>query len=508
MPATPVMGRRKSLYDQFGHIRSNFVDTPELPKKTIRRSKSNLRWLVLFLSCFSMFGNYYCFDVVTALAKPLKDTIKMSGFQYNMLYSIYSLPNTVLPLAGGVFVDRIGVNTCILIFVTLLVCGQSIFAYGVMQENYIIMLVGRLVFGFGGECLCVSSSALLAAWFKNKEMGFAMAVNLSIARLGSVANDQISPLLRTNFSLAFAAWFGAMIMGLCLLLTVVLVIVDTRFVAAKQAKGYEVEQVTSGEIFECSDILKFKKIFWLLTASCLVVYGCVIPFNNIAGDFFQDKFDYTETEANALLGIPFAISAAASPFLGGLVDIFGKRGWLFLFASVCLGFAHLMMGLTRIFPVPWLVILGSAYSIYASAVWPGVALVVPEIQLGTAYGVITSVQNSGLAIFPLVVGVINDKTGAYTWVELFFAMLAGIGFVSAIFLVMEDKRTGNRLDSPTAKSKKESMAQVRASIQEGDGTAYTRLDDDQETLVRNTQSNVITSQDDSVIEPVKTPLEV
>jgi len=474
MPATPVMGRRKSMYDQFGHIRSNFVDTPELPRKTIRRSKSNIRWLVLFLSCFSMFGNYYCFDTVTALAKPLKDLTDMSGFQYNMLYSIYSLPNTVLPLAGGVFVDKIGVNTCILIFVTLLVCGQSLFAYGVMEENYYIMLGGRLLYGFGGECLCVSSSALLAAWFKNKEMGFAMAVNLSIARLGSVANDQISPILRKEVSLAFAVWFGAILMGVCLLLTVVLVLVDIQWVKAKEAKGYEVETVTSGEMFEFSDILKFKKIFWILTLSCLVVYGCVIPFNNIAGDFFQDKWDYTETEANALLGIPFAISAVASPFLGGLVDIFGKRAWLFLFASTCLGFAHLMMGLTTIFPVPWLVILGSAYSIYAAAVWPGVALVVPEIQLGTAYGVITSVQNCGLALFPLLVGVINDKTGAYTWVELFFAMLAGCGFISAIFLVCEDSRTGSRLNLPTAKAKK-STVDFKTSVNE---SGYKRLPDD------------------------------
>ena len=36
----------------------------------------------------------------------------MSDVQYNLLYSVYSLPNLVLPLMGGVFVDKIGVNTC------------------------------------------------------------------------------------------------------------------------------------------------------------------------------------------------------------------------------------------------------------------------------------------------------------------------------------------------------------------------------------------------------------
>ena len=109
-------------------------------------------------------------------------------------------------------------------------------------------------------------------------------------------------------------------------------------------------------------------------------------------------------------------------------------------------------------------------------------MVVPEIQLGTAYGVITSVQNTGLAIFPIIVGVINDKTGSYMWVEIFFAMLAGMGFISAIALVMEDKRTGNRLDKPTAKASTPSNADVdvniRASINDASATgAYHRFDE-------------------------------
>ena len=79
---------------------------------------------------------------------------------------------------------------------------------------------------------------------------------------------------------------------------------------------------------------------------------------------------------------------------------------------------------------------------------------VPEIQLGTAYGVITSVQNSGLAIFPLIVSVINDKTGAYTWVELFFAMLAGIGFVSAFFWQWKTQGRATDLIPPLRKQRK------------------------------------------------------
>merc|ERR1719158_2274164 len=99
----------------------------------------------------------------------------MSNLQYNLLYSVYSLPNTVLPLLGGVFVDQIGVYKCIVIFMSFLVLGQSIFALAVSTKTYWLALVGRIIFGFGGESICVASSALLADWFKDKEMAFAMA---------------------------------------------------------------------------------------------------------------------------------------------------------------------------------------------------------------------------------------------------------------------------------------------------------------------------------------------
>jgi MFS family permease len=48
-----------------------------------------------------------------------------------------------------------------------------------------------------------------------------------------------------------------------------------------------------------------------------------------------------------------------------------------------------------------------------------VALVVPEHQLGTAYGIMQSVQNLGLAVITGVAGYIVDQAG-YLLLEVFF----------------------------------------------------------------------------------------
>jgi hypothetical protein len=42
--------------------------------------------------------------------------------------------------------------------------------------------------------------------------------------------------------------------------------------------------------------------------------------------------------------------------------------------------------------------MGIAYSILAASLWPLVAFLVPKQMLGTAYGLMQSIQNLGLAI--------------------------------------------------------------------------------------------------------------
>jgi hypothetical protein len=49
-------------------------------------------------------------------------------------------------------------------------------------------------------------------------------------------------------------------------------------------------------------------------------------------------------------------------------------------------------------PILPLVLMGIAYSILAASLWPLVAFLVPKQMLGTAYGLMQSIQNLGLAI--------------------------------------------------------------------------------------------------------------
>jgi len=141
--------------------------------------------------------------------------------------------------------------------------------------------------------------------------------------------------------------------------------------------------------------------------------------------FFEQKYNFTPEEANTVNSIIYSIAAVASPLCGYIVDKTGRNVmWVFL-STVITIFSHSLLAFSYLNPYIGTVIMGMAYSMLASSLWPLVALIIPEYQLGTAYGICQSVQNLGLAVVSMIAGMIVDR-GGYLMLELFFiGWLAG-----------------------------------------------------------------------------------
>merc|ERR1711990_848489 len=101
-----------------------------------------------------------------------------------------------------------------------------VFMLGGYQANFNLMLAGRVIFGMGGESMNVAQSAIVSVWFKGKELAFALGVNMSISRLGSVANAAIVPSVYESNGLGPALMVGFVICVFSLLNAVGLVFLD------------------------------------------------------------------------------------------------------------------------------------------------------------------------------------------------------------------------------------------------------------------------------------------
>ena len=134
--------------------------------------------------------------------------------------------------------DKFGAEISLLFFLSLCVAGQALFAFAGSISSYPLMLVARVIFGFGGESLCVAESALLAVYFVGTEVAFAMGLNLSLARAGSSLNNYVSlQIYKINGSIPAALWAGFFLLCLCLSCTILMVLLDRMRAKQKIKQG-------------------------------------------------------------------------------------------------------------------------------------------------------------------------------------------------------------------------------------------------------------------------------
>lgn len=141
-------------------------------------------------------------------------------------------------------------------------------------------------------------------------------------------------------------------------------------------------------------------------------------------------------------GFIYLLSAPLAPLLGILIDKTG-RNLTYVFVAITLTIlGHFMLALTDWNPYVAVVVVGFAYSLLASSLWPIAALIIPENQLGTAYGIMQAIQNAGSGGATLLAGLIVDTHG-YLWLELFFiGLLILAQFLTCVIWIMDMKGTG------------------------------------------------------------------
>lgn len=61
-----------------------------------------------------------------------------------------------------------------------------------------------------------------------------------------------------------------------------------------------------------------------------------------------------------------------------------------------------------------MVLLGVAFSLVPSAMWPSVPKIIPMKQLGSAYAIIFYIQNIGLSLVPVLIGNVIENYSKHT----------------------------------------------------------------------------------------------
>ena len=385
------------------------------------------RWVVLVFVSMAMFGNYYIYDSISPLADILSKQLGFSDADIGLLNGIYSLPNIFMVLIGGMVIDRLGTRKSTLIFAILCLIGAAFTAF---KGDLTTMATGRLIFGLGAESLIVAVTTILARWFKGKELSFAFGINLTIARLGSFAalnSPTWAKALYNNWQYPMLIALGA---GIISVAAVIIYIGLDR----KAEKKYTLGSAGEADKVVFSDIFKFNRSFWYITLLCVTFYSAVFPFQTFAVKFFIEVHGITREFGGFLSSLLTFAAMIFTPLFGLLADKIGKRALLMMLGSLLLIPVYLILVYTKINLIIPMAIMGISFSLVPAVMWPSVAYIIEESKLGTAYGLMTMIQNIGLAGFNFLIGWVNDLSGGYTAGMWIFSSLGFFGLFFAFLL--------------------------------------------------------------------------
>ena len=391
------------------------------------------RWIVLCVVSLTMFGNYYVYDCIAPIADLLVKQLGFSDANIGLLQAIYSIPNVFMVLIGGYIVDRIGTRKGIFIFGTLCLLGSIL---TVLSGRLGLMAAGRLVFGLGAESLIVAVTTAIAKWFRGKELSFAFGINLTISRLGTWL-AQNSP---TWAHSAYTNWRSPLVISVLFATFCVTGAVVYWAMEVYAETHFAVGQAGSTDKVVLKDIFKFGVSYWYIVALCIVFYSAIFPFETFAIKFFMDAHGTSRQLGGFLVSILTAFTMFGTPAFGLFVDRLGKRALLMMFGSMLLIPVYLMMAYSNVSLYVPMAMMGVAFSLVPAVMWPSVAYIVDQSKLGTAYGLMTMIQNIGLAELNLLVCWANDYGHASaqnpTGYRLGMWIFSCLGFLGVLFSLL------------------------------------------------------------------------
>jgi MFS family permease len=308
-------------------------------------------------------------------------------------------------LIGGIIIDRIGTKKSILIFSVLCLAGAALKA---ATGTLAVMAAGRLVFGLGAESLIVAVTTSLARWFKGKELSFAFGINLTIARLGSFAALN-SP---SWASWAYDDWRMPLLISVAFCSFCVTGAIFYWVLEARAEQRYALGQANQTDKVVIGDIFRFGMSYWFIVALCITFYSGIFPFQTFAVKFFMEAHGVSRETGGFLSSMLTLFAMICTPLFGLLVDKVGRRSLFMMCGSLLLIPVYLIMAYSSVSLYVPMAMMGIAFSLIPAIMWPSVAYVVEENKLGTAYGLMTLIQNVGLAGFNLIIGWANDYAGA------------------------------------------------------------------------------------------------
>ena len=467
-------------------------------------------WLLLILLIIIpllTINNFFGYHAPGAIGASLQRYFGLDAEQFGDLFTIYSAPNVFLVFVGGVWIDRAGVITTSLLFNSFMLIGMVLFALApaepevdeqgrthASRRSMAILLLGRLLLGIGGECLCAASASMLARWFRTGWLTFACGVNQGLVQLlGSATAFYLLPRLMVRSSeeggvdaadstvidpstlehnVRVCLWVTAFVCVISLVSNIIYAGIEWRYgvahippdsepTALEASPGHSVNEyevirelphtindlspsVPVSELTAWQRVRSFSVLFWLvLTMHCLLspILYTFTAFGPVA---LMERYGCDEKQAGEWTSLLY-VAIVLSPLCGALIDAVGYRAWWQVGASAMIPILLSCMYLTNLSPAFIMTAIGIAYAVTECNGLAMIAVAVPTSSLGTAYGLLGCGISAALLFEPYAVGAMKVATGSYDAGTMMFIYVTTLGALCSLAVGIWDRNHGGTM---------------------------------------------------------------
>jgi MFS transporter, ACS family, aldohexuronate transporter len=391
------------------------------------------RWLLCWLLFFATALNFLDRQVLSVLAKPLRDEFGMSNTVYSYVVFAFVLTYTVMFTAGGRLMDWLGarLGMALSVGVWSLASGAHALATGALGLG-----IARFFLGIGeGGCFPAATKGAVE-WFPIEKRGLAIGIANGGSAFGAVIAPPVTVALASSFG-----WRGAFLTtGFLGLLWLGAWLLACRWVAAGAAPASTPRR---SEPVRIASLLGDRRVSWVLAARFLFdpvfyFYMFWIP------QYLTAERGFSQERIGQNLWIPFLVLGLSTVISGRLSDLLVSAGWAPRQArGILMTVAALMTPVSWLAsqaPSPqWAIALMSCFML-AHGLWISNFLgllsdVFPSRAIATITGLSGTAGGIGGMLFNLAVGRLVDRysyTPAFVFTGLVYPVALMLLFLGGI----------------------------------------------------------------------------
>ena len=395
----------------------------------------------------------YITDMPGGIQTTLIRVMTLDNSQYDMIFSAFTWADIVMSVVGAVTVNQFfGVRLGFILFLTVVLLGQFLYAIGGFLNSFWFSLIGRVIIGAG---MGTSTSVLVSfqiLWFKGKEITFIMSLSRCMCRIMAtlslftpqVTYDALKTIIPSPFNrLGTTHMVGVLCSVLAIMLASGVVLLD---VHGAKVIGRKPPRKKNMNFLH---VLSFPASFWIVSLLCSLYYSVIVSFTANGPLFYISKYELSSVLANLANSLSYASIAAVTPFLALAIDfigynlIWGNIGiWMAIISNV------LFIAALNAQFIPFLAatMFSFSFSFFGSAMWVIPGFIVNKYQITTAYGVLMSVYALVISVVGVVAGFIIDHFGYLVLVIAYIIILYSISLLTFALSVSElfaDKKVIN-----------------------------------------------------------------